>query len=113
MSATAAGPGTTRTAPSASLRETHCAWVMLTGDLAVKWKKPLDLGFVDWRKATAREHACRREVELNRRFAPDVYRDVLAVTDSAGRTCEWAGADEPDAGGPAAVDAGDRRSAGR
>lgn len=87
--AAAVGPETTRTAPSASLRETHCAWVLLTGDLAVKWKKSLDLGFVDWRTAAAREHACRREVELNRRFAPDVYRDVLAVTDGAGRVREW------------------------
>ena len=69
--------------------ETHCAWVLLIGSTAVKWKKALDLGFVDWRTVTAREHACRREVELNRQFAPDVYRDVLAVTDDAGHVREW------------------------
>ncbi|HEU5486485.1 MAG TPA: AAA family ATPase [Microlunatus sp.] len=57
--------------------------------MALKWKKPLDLGFVDWRGVASREDACRREVQLNRRFAPDVYRDVLSVTDSDGRICEW------------------------
>ena len=75
--------------PSDTLRETHCAWVLLIGSAALKWKKPLDLGFVDWRTVGAREHACRRELELNRRFARDVYRDVLAVSDGAGRVREW------------------------
>ncbi len=27
------------------LIETHCAWVLLSGDYAYKIKKPLDLGF--------------------------------------------------------------------
>ena len=72
-----------------TLQETHCAWVLLIGSTAVKWKKALDLGFVDWRTVSAREHACRREVELNRQFAPDVYRDVLAVTDDAGHVRDW------------------------
>lgn len=31
---------------------------------------------------------CRREVELNRRFAPDVYLGVADVHDPAGRVCE-------------------------
>jgi aminoglycoside phosphotransferase family enzyme/predicted kinase len=75
--------------PPVQLRETHGAWVLLIGDRAVKWKKPLDLGFVDFTSVGQREHACRREVSLNRRFAPDVYRDVLAVSDSSGATCEW------------------------
>jgi aminoglycoside phosphotransferase family enzyme/predicted kinase len=63
--------------------------VLLFGDRVVKWKKPLDLGFVDWTGVGQREHACREEVRLNRRFAPDVYRDVLAVSDSSGAVCEW------------------------
>ena len=71
------------------LRETHCSWVLLIGDRAVKLKKPLDLGFVDWRTVGQREQACRREIQLNRRFAPDVYRDVYAVCDSSGTVCDW------------------------
>ena len=83
-------PGTTAASEaSVELRETHGAWVLLIGDRAVKWKKPLDLGFVDWTSVGQREHACRDEVRLNRRFAPDVYRDVLAVRDTSGAACEW------------------------
>ncbi|HEU4546944.1 MAG TPA: AAA family ATPase, partial [Microlunatus sp.] len=74
---------------SVQLLETHGAWVLLIGDVAVKWKKSLDLGFVDWTSVDQREHACREEVRLNRRFAPDVYRDVLAVRDTSGAACEW------------------------
>jgi len=58
------------------LQETHCAGVLLVGDLALKFKKPVDLGFLDFRAVEARRDACRREVALNRRFAPDVYRGV-------------------------------------
>ena len=32
--------------------------------------------------------ACQREVELNRRFAPDVYLGVVQVRDPAGRVCD-------------------------
>jgi aminoglycoside phosphotransferase family enzyme/predicted kinase len=63
--------------------------VLLIGDRAVKWRKALDLGFVDWRSVGQREQACRQELRLNRRFAPDVYRDVLAVSDGSGAVCEW------------------------
>jgi len=56
--------------------ETHSAVVLLSGDRVLKWKKPLDLGFVDYRTLEAREHACREEVRLNSRLAPDVYQGV-------------------------------------
>jgi aminoglycoside phosphotransferase family enzyme/predicted kinase len=66
---------TTQTA-SADVRETHCAVIMLVGDRAYKVKKPVDLGFLDFRDVAERERTCRREVELNRRLAPDVYLGV-------------------------------------
>jgi aminoglycoside phosphotransferase family enzyme len=56
---------------TAHVRETHSGVVLLVGDLAYKIKKPVDLGFLDFRTMAAREHACRRELELNRRLAPD------------------------------------------
>ncbi len=70
-----------------AVRETHCAWVFLVGDRAVKLKKPLDFGFVDWRNQADRRRACEREVELNRRFAPDAYQGVASVA-MAGAACE-------------------------
>jgi len=53
--------------------------VFLVGSLAFKLKKPVDLGFLDWTSRPARELACAREVELNRRLAPDVYLGVADV----------------------------------
>lgn len=61
------------------VHETHISLVVLVGDRAVKLKKPVSLPFLDWRRRAAREAACRREVELNRRLAPDVYLGVADV----------------------------------
>ena len=47
---------------------------------ALKVKKPVDLGFLDFRSRAQRQAACRREVELNRRLAPDVYLGVAALS---------------------------------
>ncbi|MGZ4498855.1 MAG: hypothetical protein ACXVXD_00330 [Nocardioidaceae bacterium] len=65
--------------PYAEARETHAAVVLLVGDRAYKVKKPLDLGFLDFTTLAARERACRREVELNRRLAQDVYLGVAEL----------------------------------
>lgn len=51
----------------------------MVGSLAFKLKKPVDLGFLDWTSRAARQRACAREVELNRRLAPDVYLGVADV----------------------------------
>lgn len=66
------------------VHETHISLVVLVGDRAVKLKKPVSLPFLDWRRRGAREAACRREVELNRRLAPDVYLGVADVHGPAG-----------------------------
>ena len=65
--------------------ETHVSWVVLLGDRAYKLLKPVDLGFLDHRSRESRAQACRREVEVNRRFAPDVYLGVLDVLGEDGR----------------------------
>lgn len=59
--------------PRAEVCETHTAVVFFAGDRAYKCKKPVDLGFLDYTTVSARRSACEREVDLNRRFAPDVY----------------------------------------
>ncbi|MFJ4850768.1 MULTISPECIES: AAA family ATPase [unclassified Streptomyces] len=60
-------------APRAEVCETHTAVVLFLGDHVYKLKKPVDLGFVDYTTVSARRAACEREIDLNRRFAPDVY----------------------------------------
>ncbi len=72
----------------AGVRETHSAVVMLLGERAYKFKKPVDLGFLDFRSDEVRRAVCLRELELNRRLAPDVYLDVVTVTGSAGTDYE-------------------------
>jgi hypothetical protein len=67
----------------ASCHETHIGVVFLVGDRAYKLKKPVRTEFLDFTTAAARLEACRREVALNRRMAPDVYLGVSDVTDPA------------------------------
>lgn len=71
------------TAPAASpytdVHETHAGVVFLVGDRAYKLKKPEDFGFLDFSTRELRLAACRREVELNSRLAPDVYEGVFDV----------------------------------
>ena len=72
----------------AGIVETHSAVVVFFGDRAFKVKKPVDLGFLDFRSRAAREAVCHREVELNRRLAPDVYLGVSDVLDPDGEVCD-------------------------
>ena len=65
------------------LIETHCAWVLLTGEYAYKIKKPLDLGFLDFSTLEKRHHVCEEEIRLNRRLAKEIYLEVIAITGSA------------------------------
>jgi hypothetical protein len=75
--------------PYAAVAETHSAAVFFAGDRAFKLKKPVNLGFLDFTTPEARERACLRETELNRRFAPDVYLGTAEVTDPGGKSCDY------------------------
>ena len=87
------GAGTSEP-PWADVRETHIGVVFLLGDRAYKVKKPVTTAFLDFSTAERRLAACRREVELNRRLAPDVYLGVSEV--SGPDLPPWTGPD----GGP-------------
>jgi uncharacterized protein len=65
-----------------TLRETHISWVILAGDFAYKIKKPVDFGFLDFSTLALRRQFCEQELLLNRRFAPELYLAVVAVTGS-------------------------------
>ncbi len=74
--------------PYAQVHETHTGVVMLVGDRAYKVKKPVDLGFCDFTSVPERARVCRREVELNRRLAPDAYLGVAELHMPDGQQCE-------------------------
>ena len=62
------------------LLETHISWVLLTGAYAYKIKKPVRLDFLDFSTLELRRHYCAEELRLNRRFAPQIYLEVVAIT---------------------------------
>ena len=74
-------PGTHGLPPGTpvELIETHMAWVVLAGDAALKMKKPVRYPFLDFSTLRAREHACREELRLNARLAPEVYLGLEAL----------------------------------
>lgn len=62
--------------------ETHISWVLLTGPVAYKMKKPVCFGFLDFSTLSQRRHFCEEELRLNRRFSPALYQAVVPVTGS-------------------------------
>jgi uncharacterized protein len=62
------------------LIETHISRVFLAGPFAYKVKKPVTLGFLDFGTLEARRRLCEEELRLNRRTAPEIYLDVVAIT---------------------------------
>ena len=60
--------------------ETHISTVVLAGEFAYKIKKPVDLGFADFSTLALRRRYCEEEIRLNRRAAPALYLDVVAIT---------------------------------
>ena len=64
--------------------ETHISTLLFAGDYVYKRKKPVRFPFVDFSTVERRRHACEREVELNRRFSPDVYLGVVDAPDEHG-----------------------------
>lgn len=73
---------------SARVVETHTSTLLFLDGQVLKRKKPLDLGFADFRTLAAREAACEQEVRLNRRLAPDVYLGTATVLGVDGAPCE-------------------------
>jgi aminoglycoside phosphotransferase family enzyme/predicted kinase len=61
------------------MKETHISWVLLAGRYAYKIKKALDLGFLDFSTLETRRFYCAEELRLNRRLAPRLYLDVVAI----------------------------------
>lgn len=66
-------------AKTVRLIETHISWILLAGRYAYKIKKAVDLGFIDATRLVARHDFCHEEIRLNRRLAPHLYLDAIAI----------------------------------
>ena len=61
------------------LLETHISWIILTGHVAYKIKKPIKLRFLDFTTLERRRYFCEEELRLNQRWAPELYLDVVPI----------------------------------
>ena len=76
--------------PGIERRQTHISTVFLLERDVYKLKKPVDLGFLDFRTLEQRRVACAAEVALNARLAPGVYQGVVPLTERDGTLVDWA-----------------------
>lgn len=65
---------------SIQVLQTHISYIFLTGEYAYKLKKPVDMGFLDFSTLEKRRYYCQQELALNRPIAPEIYLDVLPIT---------------------------------
>jgi hypothetical protein len=61
------------------LLQTHISYILFAGDFVYKWKKPVDLGFLNFSTIARRRYYCAQELLLNRRLCPEVYLDLIAL----------------------------------
>lgn len=74
--------------------DTHAASVFLAGERAYKVKRAVRFPFLDYATLPRRKAACEAELAVNRPFAPELYRRVVAITRQAGGLA-LGGAGEP------------------
>lgn len=63
--------------------DTHAASVFLDGDRALKIKRAVRFPYLDYSTLEKRKAACDEEMKVNRKFAPQIYRRVVPITQSA------------------------------
>jgi aminoglycoside phosphotransferase family enzyme len=66
------------------LIETHISYIFLTGKYAYKVKKDVVFDFLDFSALESRKYYCEHELKLNQRIAPEMYLEVLPVTEQNG-----------------------------
>lgn len=69
-----------KTPDQVQLFETHISWILVTRLFAYKFKKAVQFDFLDYSTLERRRFCCEEELRLNRRLAPDIYLDVIAIT---------------------------------
>jgi uncharacterized protein len=75
--------------------DTHAASVFLAGERALKVKRAVRFPFLDYSTLDKRKAACEAELAINRRTAPTIYRQVVAITRDAGGRLAIGGRGEP------------------
>jgi aminoglycoside phosphotransferase family enzyme/predicted kinase len=63
--------------------DTHAAVVFLAGERVFKVKRAVKFPFLDYSTLDLRKAACEAEIEVNRPYAPEIYRGVVPITRAA------------------------------
>jgi uncharacterized protein len=71
--------------------ETHCSIVFLAADRAYKLKRAIRYASLDYTTREARHAACKMELVLNRRTAPELYLRVESINRVSGGTLAFDG----------------------
>src|SRR5712671_3990207 len=71
--------------------ETHISIVFLAGECAYKLKRAVKYPYLDFSTPDLRRAACEAELALNRRTAPQLYREVRAIGRLPDGTVAWGG----------------------
>jgi aminoglycoside phosphotransferase family enzyme/predicted kinase len=75
--------------------DTHAAVVFLAGPRALKVKRAVRFPFLDYSTIEKRHAACLNELEVNRVFAPQLYKGVVPITRSRNGQLTIGGRGEP------------------
>lgn len=65
--------------------DTHISIVFLEPDRVLKVKRAVRLPFLDYSTLEKRKRACEQELAVNKRYAPQLYRQVVPITRDGGR----------------------------
>ncbi len=74
--------------------DTHSAAVFLAGDRAFKVKRAVHYPYLDFSTLDKRRIACAAEIDVNRAFAPELYRGIVAITRTPDQRLALAGTGE-------------------
>jgi aminoglycoside phosphotransferase family enzyme/predicted kinase len=74
--------------------DTHGAAVFLSGGRVLKVKRAVKFPFLDYSTLEKRKAACEAELEVNKAFAPQIYRGVVPITRAASGTLAVGGSGE-------------------
>ncbi len=75
--------------------DTHAATVFLAGPRALKIKRAVRFAFLDYSTFDRRKAACAAELEVNRPYAPAIYRRAVAITRESDGALAIGGEGEP------------------
>jgi aminoglycoside phosphotransferase family enzyme/gluconate kinase len=84
-------PATHGTVEPVKVIHTHAAIIFLAGQMAYKIKRPVRYTYLDFSTLERRHSVLQRELALNKLAAPQIYRDLIPITETPAGTLTLGG----------------------